>query len=831
MTKGIVINKKGQLSIFMAISIVFFMTTVAFVINVGLFVKAKINLQNAVDAAAWSGAAVQSRQLTDIGYLNWEMRNNYKEWLFKYYVLGNLSVRGVSDPLSSSGQSNFRLQPFDPGLPGDKYNIPSICLDTHIQSNVCSFYSLPGIPRLSNIGFTGLDQVTKELENSIAQRVAENCTNSTNTNFTAASQWTYGLGENQENIDALPDVLLLTRAGAWTKGIELAFRIRNLEAIVNSPPESEVSISTITNIEQRRLAQDERVVKAFYSAYRNLGNGSDSLKNNLKITELSPRRLQERSANSLSNLLIPPASSDKYYLDLKFFPINMAIFFTTLIAKSSQGAQASCGVIKTALPVPSFPLGFDKNQNVLTYYAVKGETKFNGLFNPFSKDGIRLVAYAAAKPFGARIGPKLFNTYSNETFVTPRGVVGDQTSSKRSSSYIFGLNPTVNPDLEFPPIIPESADFWVQDVDEPIGGLTGAEDPKFVIPNLTYKKTGSPLNHDQSIYVMKTPIELADTEYKVGLYDPGQLAEFKSALTTNRPRLPEIIEAIRKIRAPTKYEAENYLIPTLDSDNARGNPRLDHYGQGSANQGLKVFAPLFGENALYTNDQLATMITQFFEAQKKSILAFKEKMYDIRETVLENAGPADQAQYSRAMDLFIDRRGTLTCGSIIGRLTNFLLGKGQDNSGVADSDTSCDKDGAEVTYVKELNDYFASKSNDEDFKNFYTEEYPLDSADNPMPVSEKFSSFFPGPNSGGSDNDGRIINPIRPNVQGGTRSLRNFYSTKLISVSHVMNRDTPVFIYKYSEGKGGGTAQGASGDTIENTLDENGQLDDLKIYQ
>ena len=37
----------------------------AFVINVGLFVKAKINLQNATDASAFEGAAVQARQMTD----------------------------------------------------------------------------------------------------------------------------------------------------------------------------------------------------------------------------------------------------------------------------------------------------------------------------------------------------------------------------------------------------------------------------------------------------------------------------------------------------------------------------------------------------------------------------------------------------------------------------------------------------------------------------------------------------------------------------------------------------------------------------------------------
>ena len=83
-------NEKGQVSIFLGICMTVILTMLAFIVNIGLFVKAKINLQNAVDAAAWSGAAVQARQLSNIGYMNWELRNTLKEWMFKYYVLGQM---------------------------------------------------------------------------------------------------------------------------------------------------------------------------------------------------------------------------------------------------------------------------------------------------------------------------------------------------------------------------------------------------------------------------------------------------------------------------------------------------------------------------------------------------------------------------------------------------------------------------------------------------------------------------------------------------------------------------------------------------------------------
>ena len=64
-------SQSGQISIFLGISLLLVITLLAFIVNIGLFVRAKINLQNAVDAAAFAGASVQARQLTNIAYLNW----------------------------------------------------------------------------------------------------------------------------------------------------------------------------------------------------------------------------------------------------------------------------------------------------------------------------------------------------------------------------------------------------------------------------------------------------------------------------------------------------------------------------------------------------------------------------------------------------------------------------------------------------------------------------------------------------------------------------------------------------------------------------------------
>src|SRR3954451_21563157 len=84
----------GQASILMGMMMLTFVLFFAFVVNTGMLVNAKINLQNAADLAAYAGAATQARQLTHISYLNYEMRRQWKKFLFRLYVLGNSGQDG-----------------------------------------------------------------------------------------------------------------------------------------------------------------------------------------------------------------------------------------------------------------------------------------------------------------------------------------------------------------------------------------------------------------------------------------------------------------------------------------------------------------------------------------------------------------------------------------------------------------------------------------------------------------------------------------------------------------------------------------------------------------
>src|SRR5947209_20289171 len=113
-------GEKGQASLMLGVMMLTFLLLFMFVVNTGMLVNAKINLQNAADLAAYAGAATQARQLSQISYLNYEMRRQYKKFLFRYYVVGNMAQDGF--PRGPAGSNPHIWSPT--GNPVDNYQVP-----------------------------------------------------------------------------------------------------------------------------------------------------------------------------------------------------------------------------------------------------------------------------------------------------------------------------------------------------------------------------------------------------------------------------------------------------------------------------------------------------------------------------------------------------------------------------------------------------------------------------------------------------------------------------------------------------------------------------------
>ncbi|RLA64112.1 MAG: hypothetical protein DRQ88_06405 [Epsilonproteobacteria bacterium] len=824
------LKEKGQLSIFLGICLIIALTVLGFVINVGLFVKAKINLQNAVDAAAWSGASVQARQLTNIAYLNWEMRNTYKEWMFKYYVLGQLSLlktnhANLDSPDWKKGQPSaamsFRTNPFyDQGHASynadvfDKFNIPSICVHLGAAHNICETYSLPGLPRFDSVGMPGVGEKHEEFLDEIVKTKSKDCSARSTLNYNTAMLWAFGTG--LKSVPGAPQIAA-DRVGAWIQALELALRMRNLEMIVNRPAVSRrpiclgggncLAISDL-DAEITNIPLNERPIKAFWSAYRNLSGGdkktSDPFAATFQLREIQTMGKVSRPGD-LSGYLIPAnatigqtglAASQKQYLDLQIYPVNLATFFTSFITDNSNdagtGSEAACPSSKTALPVPGYIMGFLKNNEVITYYTVKGEAQFMGLFYPFaSETGINLKAYAAAKPFGGRIGPRLFN-FDGSGAIIPR--YADQN---RSAAYLSGIDTAAlgtTYEAGFP--IPTTASFWVKDASDIIGGVPAqtSVNPKFAIPNLLYAfplgKIGAITPHARppdAILQLAPGANEASSRIPsesppLGLYDKEVFRELAKNLGTagaaSSLSQQEIDMAIRRARAPTNYDALNYLIPTMDNEAENLNsPSRVHVGPDGK---YDIFAPLYGTNTLYASiSDIGVVMDEYLANTKIAVDTYLAALAEVAEQIRASAAGArgGPESYDPAAAVIHPKSpvGTATyesdladCAelSIATRFYQFFQGTSQ-KCGIKPLSISV------TEYWIEIDTQYPN------FGTFYRTSYekPTD-----LSNSALMTAYMPGPRTGATE-DGTMVHPFGTSPE--RLGKRNFYSTKFISVEKV----------------------------------------------
>ncbi|MAF77024.1 MAG: hypothetical protein CME60_02595 [Halobacteriovoraceae bacterium] len=849
-------SEAGQVSIFLGMSLLVVVTFIAFIVNVGLFVKAKINLQNAVDAAAYAGAATQARQLTNIGHLNWEMRNTYKEWMLKYYVFGNIGLDSIENPdgtdsgnpscngnvpLNPSNTMNFRLRQFrgancqhhDPEI-YDRFNVPSICIHYGSSNNICEIVSLPGLPRFNTVGLPSISEQHESFLNNIVATKSNDCSERSAVNQGAAIMWTYGIGK----ADILPGVpqIASTRIGAWVEAIELGMRMRNLEAIVNAPPITDfvcndpsattsgcVPIANYTE-NNNSLPYYERINKAFFSAYRNLSGGnakeggnSLDMGSRFRLREIPPTPLLPE-VTDLSAFLIPADSPalQKYYLDLKAMPVNYAIFYTAFFSttakfkNTSVTSEGQCGGLKVALPVPGYLMGFYKNPQVVTYYAVEGESEFVGLFYPFlnteaDRNGITLKAYSAAKPFGGRVGPILFRSNNTQTEIRQNGISRNYISAFDVDSSITLDSSTPVEDKKkvlqggYP--IPLIVDFWVTGTTGAVvgGNPIVAGNPKYGIPNLTYDfQNFAQVSDDTGTLGVIAPSPSDNTAYfsgdptlnSVGLYNIDQFKLFvqnREGSVNSAFSDEDILRSIHNVRAPTRYEALNYLVPVMDQS---GNNPLgidansyihpaQAVGVGFQNPNAplyNLYAPLITSDGLYNSPEAASQIVrEYIQINESSIDLYTDALKEVAEAVREvGATTAGGDSYDKSADTiykdpiegFPDTDcDTLSMAQKFKAFFNTTQSACSDITPIADH----------------VNKYFNEQNGNPQWRYFYTRTYkdPSDKFDPKLLLT----AYQPGSRQG-ADADGNIGSPFTPSTT--TLAKRNSYSTKFIPIKSVL---------------------------------------------
>jgi hypothetical protein len=378
----------------------------AFVVNTGMLVHAKINLQNAADVAAYAGAASQARHLENIGILNYELRRQYKRFLFRYYVIGNLTR-----PNEPAG-GEYRFGAYRSGTNPRQFvnlGIPAVCLEFKKNDNYCAIYDLQPVTAPDNPFFLdAIGQALKEVLDNIEQIRKRNCSGLSQANILALYLWLYntnpdGSGNlisstfnDPETRQALRTLPAITKGlGVVPRNLITLQRIKTLEKIVNMPAERGVTSDGVRSLEQKPNPMTyERTVLAFKSAERTLG-GSLFPEGKFQMDELLP-------------------SGAKPLLELE--PLFSSFTtYATYIAATDGNAKTDCKQRLLSIPIrdTTLPVGASK-VGPTTYYAVRVRGTPNLLFNPFN---LTLEAFAAARPFGARLGPAAAAGLNSEFFI------------------------------------------------------------------------------------------------------------------------------------------------------------------------------------------------------------------------------------------------------------------------------------------------------------------------------------------------------------------------------------------------------------------------------
>ncbi|MFN8792367.1 MAG: pilus assembly protein TadG-related protein [Bdellovibrionales bacterium] len=91
-------NSRGQVAIFVALLFQVLFLFFAMIVNVGLLIHHKVNLQNSVDIAAYYGAMKQAEVLNAIAHVNYQIRQSWKLLVWRHRVLGSAGAEAETRP-------------------------------------------------------------------------------------------------------------------------------------------------------------------------------------------------------------------------------------------------------------------------------------------------------------------------------------------------------------------------------------------------------------------------------------------------------------------------------------------------------------------------------------------------------------------------------------------------------------------------------------------------------------------------------------------------------------------------------------------------------------
>jgi hypothetical protein len=435
-------GQRGQASILIAIIFQVLFIFFAMVVNVGLLVHDKINLQNSTDIAAYYGAMKQAEVLNAMAQTNYQIRQAYKLLVWRLWVLGDAG-RNTSFNPSPSGVPPDQAEDWR----DDKLGGPSICLANPFwkesqKNTLCktAYFSTLSIQPLKLTPF----QVTFVLPSLIfAKTISDNATKFSNSfkswgpvNYGAATSilasYKMALFNRRVVMKQLQDLLIKgTNDFSDITGASVSATVtntlkKNLTAANNSGLD-DVEFSNGLGGKPFLVPIDVRVW-LYYQDFKGTSSTQSAM----------AKQINEPAFNDGDGTVNGPL----YQAALQFFTPDYSGQPT--LESAQQFAQEQAGVSNQN--AFNSLVGFEKNPWVLAYVYVKATTHPKMLFSPFtsdSKNPVTLTAEAYAMPFGGKMGPWYKDTWPSGAPESSGNKIDNLLPPRRDDSSV--VQPTVFP--------------------------------------------------------------------------------------------------------------------------------------------------------------------------------------------------------------------------------------------------------------------------------------------------------------------------------------------------------------------------------------------------
>ncbi len=412
-------NRKGQVAIFIALLFQVLFLFFAMIINVGLLVHHKINLQNSVDLAAYYGASKQAEVLNAIAHVNYQIRQSWKLLTWRQRVLGTAghdvpgvapynkfqtNQNGLADVLAGVGNPTdtpYRLPRFcityDPHeLQTGQSSTENSCKSMHEASNV----PLPNPGVLFIPGFFGFGTIVSTAITGAINQISDRCRFVGSLNFIIGGRFILAHNNDAEQRAHLINYLATgisadlsdfyeLEGGSARQGIE-----RTLSKNLTDANRATMDFQVLNGLAQGACRKTSSVI------------GSTQLNNDappwLVPVEVYPVwRYYDCEVGSGGG----GQAVNQQARQLSSGVSNRPQMFTGAPAVLQNEYNAMVPYLN---PRPILT-GFEKDPWCMAYVGVKATTSPRIPFMPLSN--VTLTAEAYSKPFGGRIGPWYTSTW------------------------------------------------------------------------------------------------------------------------------------------------------------------------------------------------------------------------------------------------------------------------------------------------------------------------------------------------------------------------------------------------------------------------------------